>query len=387
MHDLPPGWQVAPLGELATIQSSQVDKKSCDDEIPVQLCNYREVYQHDQITAQLNFMQATAKPKEISRCSVQAGDVLLTKDSESPRDIGVSAYVPATLSGVLCGYHLALLRPDVSRLSGAYLHQYLGLQTVRDYFYLRAQGITRFGLTKPVLQALPVIYPSLAQQDQLVAILSAVDRLIWLEQARLQKLHCLRLGLIQAHIGSGYDVTSDTSLGTTQSDRQVRRLGDSLALAYGKPCPVPVQPYGRYPVVGAGGVIGYTSRYLVASPSVVIGRKGTIHQPTYLEQACWPIDTAYYVREYRDMCPRWLYYLLISLNLAAYNEATGVPSLSRDTVYHIRYRHPPLHEQRQIAAVLSAADQRYAICLAGLQHHQRIKQALLHDLLLGRVRV
>ncbi len=378
---------MAPLGELATIQSSQVDKKSCDDEIPVQLCNYREVYQHDQITDQLNFMQATAKPKEISRCSVQADDVLITKDSESPRDIGVSAYVPATLPGVLCGYHLALLRPDTRRLSGAYLHQYLGLQTVRDYFYLCAQGITRFGLTKPVLQALPVIYPPLAQQGRLIATLSSMDRLIFLEQARLQKLHHLRLGLIQAHIGSGHAVTGGTGWRTAQSDRRERRLGDSLVLAYGKPCPVPVQPYGRYPVVGAGGVIGYTSRYLVAGPSVVIGRKGTIHQPTYLEQACWPIDTTYYVREYRDMCPRWLYYLLMSLNLAAYNEATGVPSLSRDTVYHIRYRHPPLHEQRHIAAVLSAADQRHAMCLVGLQRHQRIKRGLLHDLLLGRVRM
>ena len=381
MHKVPSGWQVAPLGELVTIHSSQVDKKSRDDEIPVQLCNYTDVYQHDQITDQLNFMQATAKLKDIRRFSLQAGDVLITKDSESPRDIGVSAYVPATLPGVLCGYHLTLLRPDTDQLLGAYLHQYLGLQAVQDYFYLHAQGITRFGLTKPVLHALPVIYPALAQQHQLVDILASMDRLIWLSQAALRQLRYLRQGLLQTHVGSGEGSTRSGGLYTAQPDRPLRRLGDSLVLAYGKPCPEPIQSYGRYPVVGAGGVIGYINRYLVAGPSVVIGRKGTIHQPTYVEQKCWPIDTAYYVREYRDMCPRWLYYLLLSLNLANYNEATGIPSLSRDTFYHIRYRHLPLWEQRQVTSVLSSVDRYYAVRQAGLQHHRRLKHALLHDLL------
>lgn len=381
MHDVPPGWRVAPLGELVTIRSSQVDKKSRDGEIPVQLCNYTDVYQHDQITDQLHFMPATAKLKDISRFSVQAGDVLITKDSESPRDIGVSAYVPTTLPGVLCGYHLTLLRPDTDLLLGAYLHQYLGLQTVRDYLYLRAQGITRFGLTKPVLQALPVIYPALAQQRRLVAILASVDHLIWLSQAILQKLRYLRLGLMQAHIGTGQASAGPGGICTVQQGRSLRRLGDSLVLAYGKPCPEPTQPYGRYPVVGAGGVIGYINRYFVPGPSVVIGRKGTIHQPTYMQQKCWPIDTAYYVRDYRDMCPRWLYYLLMSLNLAACSEATGIPSLNRDTFYRIRYHHPPLSEQRRIAAVLHAVDQHHAARLACLQRYYRLKHALLHDLL------
>ncbi len=381
MHNVPPGWRMAPLGELVTIRSSQVDKKSRDGEIPVQLCNYTDVYQHDQITDQLRFMQATAKLKDISRFSVQAGDVLITKDSESPRDIGVSAYVPVTLPGVLCGYHLTLLRPDTDQLLGTYLHQYLGLQTVRDYFYLRAQGITRFGLTKPVLHALPVIYPALVQQRRLVAIPASVDRLIWLSQAILQKLRDLRRGLMQAHIGVGQAAAELDGTGMAQPDRPLRQLGDSLVLAYGKPCPEPMQPYGRYPVVGAGGVIGYINRYFVSGPSVVIGRKGTIHQPTYTEQQCWPIDTAYYVRDYRDMCPRWLYYLLMSLNLAAYNEATGIPSLSRDTFYRIRYRHPPLCEQQRIAAALHAVDQHHAARLACLQRYDRLKHALLHDLL------
>lgn len=375
MHDVPPGWQMAPLGELATIQSSQVDKKSRDNEIPVQLCNYTDVYQHDQITDQLDFMSATAKLRDVRRFSLQASDVLITKDSESPRDIGVPAYVPMTLPGVLCGYHLTLLRPDTDQLLGAYLHQYLGLQGVRDYFYLQAQGITRFGLTKPVLQALPVIYPALAQQRQLVDILTSADRLIRLTQATLRQLRHLRQGLLQAHIGS------DDGSVNSGARPGLRRLGDSLVLAYGKPCPGPVQPYGRYPVVGAGGVIGYTDRYFVSGPSVVIGRKGTIHQPVYMEQPCWPIDTVYYVRRYRDMCPRWLYYLLLSLNLAAYNEATGIPSLSRDTFYHIPYCHPPLHEQQRVAVALGTVDQHYAVRLACLQRHRQLKQALLHDLL------
>ena len=86
---LPADWTTAKLKHIAQVESSNVDKKSHDDEMPVRLCNYTDVYYNDRITRALSFMEATATPREIARFSLHRGDILLTKDSEHWSDIAV----------------------------------------------------------------------------------------------------------------------------------------------------------------------------------------------------------------------------------------------------------------------------------------------------------
>ena len=93
----------APLKHLAQIMVSNVDKKAVEGELAVRLCNYVDVYKHDAITDELPFMDATASMEQIARFTLHAGDVLITKDSETAEDIAVSAYVPKDLPGVVCG--------------------------------------------------------------------------------------------------------------------------------------------------------------------------------------------------------------------------------------------------------------------------------------------
>ncbi len=82
------------------------------------MCNYTDVYKNDRITDEMDLMRATATAAEIARLTLKAGDVILTKDSETPDDIGVPAWVPEDLPGVVCAYHLGLLRPVPDRVLG-----------------------------------------------------------------------------------------------------------------------------------------------------------------------------------------------------------------------------------------------------------------------------
>ena len=92
---------------------SPVDKKTVDGELPVKLCNYTDVYYNrNAIGSEIDFMAATAKPLEVEKFSIIEGDVIITKDSETPDDIGVPSYVKETIDNLLCGYHLAILRPN-----------------------------------------------------------------------------------------------------------------------------------------------------------------------------------------------------------------------------------------------------------------------------------
>lgn len=107
----PDGWQVVRLGDVAEIAFSSVDKKTVDSEVPVELCNYTDVFYNRRIRPGMDFMTATASPVECDRWALRKGDVLFTKDSETPDEIGIPAYVTADMPEVLCGYHLGLARP------------------------------------------------------------------------------------------------------------------------------------------------------------------------------------------------------------------------------------------------------------------------------------
>ena len=125
VNSLPKSWEVKPLRATTDYVVSNVDKLSVDHEIPVRLCNYTDVYNNDFISMSLGFMQATATEDEIEKFGLQVGDVVITKDSESWDDIGVPALVRETANDLVCGYHLALLRPRRHQLAGAFLFRCL----------------------------------------------------------------------------------------------------------------------------------------------------------------------------------------------------------------------------------------------------------------------
>jgi type I restriction enzyme, S subunit len=110
LGSMPSHWTFGRLKFSATSRTSNVDKHTKDDELPVELCNYVDVYNNDFITSELTFMKASATEPEIERFEIKKGDVLITKDSESWDDIAVPAMVAEDLGGVLCGYHLAIIR-------------------------------------------------------------------------------------------------------------------------------------------------------------------------------------------------------------------------------------------------------------------------------------
>ena len=111
LGDMPAHWEMRRLRTVADMRVSNVDKHAREDETPVRLCNYVDVYKNDHIEQGMAFMGTTASTDEIERFRLQRGDVLITKDSEAWDDIGVPALVTDSADDLICGYHLALLRP------------------------------------------------------------------------------------------------------------------------------------------------------------------------------------------------------------------------------------------------------------------------------------
>ena len=160
-----------------------------------------------------------------------------------------------------------------------------------------------------------------------------------------------------------------------------KTLRDLATINYGKSPKEILSADGLYPVVGTGGTERYGDGFLYDGDSVILGRKGTIDRVHFVSGRFWTIDTAYFLSDFGDTQPRWLFYFLQNFDLRQLNEATGVPSLSRDLLYKIEVETPPKPEQTKIAEILSTVDQAIDQTEALIAKQQRIKTGLMQDLL------
>ena len=180
LGEIPEHWEVKRLKDIANFRSSNLDKKSKDGQKEVLLCNYVDVYKNDFISNDIKFMKATASDEEIIKFTLIKGDILVTKDSESPQDIAVPAYVNEVFENVLCGYHLAIIR--TKSMFSEYLYRLFSCKDFNVQFEVKANGITRYGLGQKAFTDALVCIPSFEEQIEIANYLkkktSQIDTLI-----------------------------------------------------------------------------------------------------------------------------------------------------------------------------------------------------------------
>ncbi|WP_323589615.1 restriction endonuclease subunit S [Aliarcobacter butzleri] len=160
----PKHWKIIKLKQRFHVIGSNVDKKTIDTEIPVELCNYTDVYYNDFIKNSIEFMEATATENEIKKFTLELNDVLITKDSEDPHDIGVPALVKEVKEKLLCGYHLSILKPKFNQYSGEFLFWVLKSKAIASQLYKEATGITRWAISSRNIKNLIIPFPPLEEQ-------------------------------------------------------------------------------------------------------------------------------------------------------------------------------------------------------------------------------
>lgn len=167
LGDIPKHWEVKRLRHACEIRVSNVDKHTKPRETPVRLCNYVEVYKNERICESTLFMVATANQDERVRFGLHKGDVLITKDSEEWNDIGVPALVEYEAPDLVCGYHLAILRPRPGLL-GSFLHRAIDSRFIATQFHVEANGVTRYGLSQGAILGVSIPIPPPIEQQNIV---------------------------------------------------------------------------------------------------------------------------------------------------------------------------------------------------------------------------
>jgi type I restriction enzyme S subunit len=193
-----------PLKSLAKVSVSNVDKKSVEGEQPVRLCNYTEVYYNAEIHKDMKFMSATATREQIREFTLQPGDVLVTKDSETSDDIAVPAYVRSCAHQLLCGYHLAIIRIHSPKVLSRYIYWAMAATSTRQKLAISATGVTRFGLRRSDLTSVRIRVPAIQEQRAITELLDTetthIDALIDKKMALIQLLSSRRASITHAAV-------------------------------------------------------------------------------------------------------------------------------------------------------------------------------------------
>jgi type I restriction enzyme S subunit len=223
--------------------------------------------------------------------------------------------------------------------------------------------------------------PTKAEQETIAEALSDADALIESLEQLIAKKRGLKQGATQELL------TGKRRLPGFSGEWTTKRVGEMLTICHGKNQREVEAPDGLYPILATGGEIGRANRFLYDKPSVLIGRKGTIDQPRYMDTPFWTVDTLFYSVVHEPNHAKFMFYRFGLIDWKQHNEASGVPSLNARTIEAIDITSPGPDEQVAIATTLSDMDAEIAALEAKLAKARQLKQGMMQELLTGRIRL
>ena len=250
------------------------------------------------------------------------------------------------------------------------------------FFENELTGTTIRNLSLQSLRNTPIpVPPTIEEQRAIARALEDADALI----GALTKLIAKKRDLKQAAVQQL--LTGRQAPPGFHAEWEVKRLGDVLKVRHGKSQQEVAVRGGAYPILATSGEIGRTNHYLYDKPSVLIGRKGTIDAPQYVDTPFWTIDTLFFTEIKLDASPKFIFYKFQTINWRNYNEASGVPSLNASTIEGIEIQLPTISQQEAIAIVLSDMDVELSSLEQRRDKTRAIKQGMMQELLTGRTRL
>ena len=167
-------------------------------------------------------------------------------------------------------------------------------------------------------------------------------------------------------------------------DWSAQKYKDALTIKYGKDHKLLED--GEIPVYGTGGVMRYVNQYLYDGESILIGRKGTIDQPKYVNEKFWTVDTLFYSEIKQNIYPLFIYQHALQVNWLGLNEATGVPSLNTTSINNVDIYLPSKEEQTKIASFLSNVDEKISQLTQKHELLSQYKQGMMQKLFSQQLR-
>jgi len=146
---------------------------------------------------------------------------------------------------------------------------------------------------------------------------------------------------------------------------------------------------GEYPIYGSGGIFCYANNYLFNKPSVLLGRKGTIDKPLYVETPFWTVDTMFYTKIFKNVFPKFFYYLAKTIPFDKYKSGSAIPSMTQNDLLYNQFALPlSLEEQKNIVSYIETEFSKIDTIIEKTQKEieliQEYKTSFISEVVIGK---
>ena len=313
---------------------------------------------YDNIRASVEVMDG-----DIDTYGVNYGDILFQRSSETLEDVGQANVYLDSKPAIFGGF--VIRGKSKGNYNPLFFRYLLASPTARKRIIVKGAGAQHFNIGQDGLSKVSLDIPCMQEQKKIGELLQCIDARIATQNKIIDRLQSLIKGLTNQLLipNSNWQPTTIGQVLTINSGKDYKHLKE-----------------GNIPVYGTGGYMLSVNDYLYDGESVCIGRKGTINKPIFLTGKFWTVDTLFYTSNFNSLLPRFGYYLFKTIDWLKYNEASGVPSLSKVSIEKIHISLPSLAIQNSICRLLDSIYDKLALEESVLNNHQTQKAFILQQM-------
>ena len=371
----PEGWREVKLGEISKFSKGSGITKSEVRDTGVPCIRYGELYTKHDLKVR-NFYSFISNNDLDKRKLIKNNDLLFAGSGETKEEIGKCASFNHDIEAY-AGGDVIICSLDPKEVRADFASCYLNTIGRRQMNRL-GQGNSIVHIYSRYLEDVVIPLPSIEEQKAIASLLEKWDIAIEKTEALIETKEKRFKWLLKTLISDQQD---------NPEWREVK-LGEICTFEYGKPLKEQDRIGNEYPVFGSNGIVGSHNEYLVAGPFIVVGRKGSAGTVSYSMSNGFPIDTTFYINlQSGEIHLRFLYYLLLLVELDKISAQSGVPGLNRNDAYKISISIPSSVEQREITRTLDVARREIDLLNQLAEQYRIQKRGLMQKLLTGKWRV
>ncbi|EOW0155207.1 restriction endonuclease subunit S [Campylobacter upsaliensis] len=325
----------------------------------------------------------------------RVNDLVLNKMNAVIGSLGVSKY-----DGLVSPIYLVLYIENPNYLI-AYYSYLFQTKSIQKFLRKFAYGIMEIRESIDYLEFKKMFLPTppLQEQKEIAEFLDSkcekIQNYIDKKQKLITLLQEKKQALINKVVTKGLNPNIEFKnseiayLGLIPHHWEVRRMKFMASIHNGREQTEIADENGIYPIYGSGGILGKSMYFIYDKPSVLLGRKGTIDKPLFVEEPFWTIDTMFYTSISKIVLPKYFYYLCLTIDFQFYISGSAIPSMTQYDLANISFALPPLQEQKQIANFLDEKCEKINSAIEKTKRQitliKEYKNTLINEAVCGRV--
>ncbi|MBT3210201.1 MAG: restriction endonuclease subunit S [Bacteroidetes bacterium] len=306
--------------------------------------------------------------QRLNKYLMKEGDILFTRVGS----VDISAYVNKHQNGWMFSSRMLRVRPK-NEINSRFLSYFFQQKKFREYILNISVGATMPSINTGILKTIPISYPQLPEQKAIAKVLSSLDDKIDLLHRQNKTLEQMAETLFRQWF-----------VEEAKEDWEEGVLENLVDVKYGKDHKKLLD--GNIPVYGSGGIMRYAEKALFEDESVLIPRKGTLNNVTYINEPFWTVDTMFYTIMKKPNLAKFIYHFVKEKDLASMNVGSAVPSMTTQVLNNMPLQIPFDEDLEYFENTVTPCYQKIKTNNSQINTLEKMRDTLLPKLMSGEMK-